>query len=716
MRGWILDIYPDLNKGKMVIWFKTDRQCYRITHEHDTPFYVRALDGDYREVVRAYDDMGFETGMETRKIDILDGVEKRLMRVSPGKVFDPRKHINALEFFNGHRGYEFYNVDIPLDLRFLNDNDIMPLSLVEKDREWSDLGSEKSVHYAVPPLRTISLEIDIDSCDLPKESDTLKAVSTNHKKIEGDEGYILRELNRLIRRTDPDVIITSGGDSFVLPYLFHRAELNSVELTLGREKTRYYPKNGRSYHSYGRVLYRPPAYLLKGRIHIDSRSSFMYGAGGLEGLIEVSRLSKIPLQRLSRRSPGAAIDAMELIQVIKEGYLIPWKKNFTERFKSARHLLLSDRGGYVFEPRIGIHEDVLKFDFASMYPSIIDRYNLSPETLNDEGSSHHNVPELEYSVCSNRRGVIPTVVAPVIHRRQHYKKISNGEDKFRQRADCLKWLLVTCFGYTGYKKARFGSIEVHESITAYGRDILLEAAEIAQEIGYEVLHGIVDSLWLKGREEDITRLIQKVSIETGIELEWEGKYRWLIFLASKTDPGVGVPNRYFGKLNDEIEAKGVYLRRQDTPSLFKDVQKKILAEMDKADTVDELKERAPKYLDIVKGTWTRLKKGEVPCEKLYFTKTVGKEVDDYKHMTETKAALMQYADMVTDVNPGQKVRYVVTCGHSNDYRQKVAVEGKETDHYDKDYYTDYLYRITGELLEPFGYPEEVVKKKMVLLR
>ncbi len=714
MRGWILDIYPDLNKGKMVIWFKTNKQCYKITQEYETPFYVRALDGDYREIVHAYDDIGFETSMETRKIDMLDGVEKKLMKVSPGMVFDPRKHINALEFFNGHRGYEFYNVDIPLDLRFLTDRGIMPSSLVDMEREWKDLGYEENVHYTTPPLKTISL--DIDSCGLPKDTDTLKAVSTNHKNIEGDEGYILRELNRSIRRIDPDVIITSGGDSFVLPYLFHRAELNSVELTLGREKTRFYPKNGRSYHSYGRVLYRPPAHLLKGRIHIDSRSSFMYRAGGLEGLIEISRLSKIPLQRLSRRSPGAAIDAMELIQVIKEGYLIPWKKNFTERFKSARHLLLSDRGGYIFEPRIGIHEDVLKFDFASMYPSIIDRYNLSPETLNDDGSGHHNVPELEYSVCSSRRGVIPTVVAPVIRRRQHYKSISNGEDKFSQRADCLKWLLVTCFGYTGYKKARLGSIEVHESITAYGRDILLEAAEIAQEIGYEVLHGIVDSLWLKGRETDIKKLIQRVNFETGIELEWEGKYRWLIFLASKTNPGVGVPNRYFGKLNDQIEAKGVYLRRQDTPALFKDVQKKILEEMVKADAADELKESIPKCLEIVKDAWIRLKRGKVTCEKLYFTKTVGKKVDDYKHMTETKAALIQYADMVIDINPGQKVRYIVTCGHSDDYRQKVAVEGKEADHYDKEYYTDYLYRTAGELLEPFGYPEEVLEKKMVSLR
>ena len=59
-------------------------------------------------------------------------------------------------------------------------------------------------------------------------------------------------------------------------------------------------------------------------------------------------------------------------------------------------------------------------------------------------------------------------------------------------------MLVTCFGYTGYKNAKFGRIEVHEGITGRSRDILLQTKDIAEEMGFRVLHGIVDCLWVQG--------------------------------------------------------------------------------------------------------------------------------------------------------------------------------------------------------------------------
>ncbi|MGB1462657.1 MAG: hypothetical protein ACPG8Q_03900, partial [Candidatus Poseidoniaceae archaeon] len=59
-----------------------------------------------------------------------------------------------------------------------------------------------------------------------------------------------------------------------------------------------------------------------------------------------------------------------------------------------------------------------------------------------------------------------------------------------------KWLLVTCFGYTGYRNARFGRIEAHEAICAWAREVMLEGIEAARADGWDVVHGIVDSLWI----------------------------------------------------------------------------------------------------------------------------------------------------------------------------------------------------------------------------
>jgi DNA polymerase elongation subunit (family B) len=92
---------------------------------------------------------------------------------------------------------------------------------------------------------------------------------------------------------------------------------------------------------------------------------------------------------------------------------------------------------------------------------------------------------------------------PLIERWMTYKRLiidcSSRAQEYEMKQNILKWLLVTSFGYMGFNKARFGRIECHESITAFGREILLRTMEIADGMGFEILHGIVDSLWVKGR-------------------------------------------------------------------------------------------------------------------------------------------------------------------------------------------------------------------------
>jgi DNA polymerase-2 len=90
-----------------------------------------------------------------------------------------------------------------------------------------------------------------------------------------------------------------------------------------------------------------------------------------------------------------------------------------------------------------------------------------------------------------------------------------------QRQTALKWLLVVSFGYLGYKNARFGRIEAHEAVTAYSRDLLLQAKEIAERHGYRMLHAIVDSLWLVkpgAVKADYDRLAQAITEQTELPI------------------------------------------------------------------------------------------------------------------------------------------------------------------------------------------------------
>src|SRR5204862_203744 len=159
-------------------------------------------------------------------------------------------------------------------------------------------------------------------------------------------------------------------------------------------------------------------------------------------------------------------------------------------------------------------------------------------------------------------------------RRRYDKKMKKDpgplRDVYPGRDTILKWTLVTAFGYQGYSNARFGRIECHEAINAYARDILVRTMEIAESHGYEVVHGIVDSVWLRAKPnaDPIEKVREHIAGSIGLPIELEGRYKWIVFLPCKTT-GVGALNRYYGLFqDDEFKLRGIELRKHDTPEFI----------------------------------------------------------------------------------------------------------------------------------------------------
>jgi DNA polymerase-2 len=186
--------------------------------------------------------------------------------------------------------------------------------------------------------------------------------------------------------------------------------------------------------------------------------------------------------------------------------LIPWKPTLAENFKTFEELLIADRGGFIFEPKIGVHEQVAEFDFVSLYPNIMFKKNVSAETILCDccPDSKLRVPELNYNICEKRTGIIPMSLQIVLDRRAEYKKLLKSptipeelKTVYDARQCSLKWILVTSFGYLGFNNAKFGRIDAHIAVCAFDRQILLQTAKIAERHGFRVLHGIVDSLWIQ---------------------------------------------------------------------------------------------------------------------------------------------------------------------------------------------------------------------------
>lgn len=144
----------------------------------------------------------------------------------------------------------------------------------------------------------------------------------------------------------------------------------------------------------------------------------------------------------------------------------------------------------------------------------------------------------------------------------------------------------------GYKNAKFGTVDDHIGVCAFGREALLNAAHSAEENGFKVIHGIVDSLWLKKQNttvEDYRELCGKITAQSKIPINFEGRYELIVFLPSKMHPRIGVLNRYYGVMErGKIKVRGIEVRRRDTPKFIFDAQTDIINVLAEANNTVEL--------------------------------------------------------------------------------------------------------------------------------
>jgi DNA polymerase I len=140
----------------------------------------------------------------------------------------------------------------------------------------------------------------------------------------------------------------------------------------------------------------------------------------------------LPKNLTARFTPGTLISSYEVFEALRRGIAVPFRKRDAESIRNISELKASDKGGMIFQPEPGVYEKVHQIDFTSLYPSIIVKYNLSPETLEH--------PE--------RRGFLSTVLSSLLNLRIETKRLKKTNKEYAGIDSILKWMLVTCFGYT----------------------------------------------------------------------------------------------------------------------------------------------------------------------------------------------------------------------------------------------------------------------------
>lgn len=549
------------------------------------------------------------------------------------------------------------------------------------------------------------------SLSLPEPA--LAERSINDLKLDGEragdhEEAIIETVSETLVDHDPDVLIVN--DARIVPLLAERALATEHSLQLGRLQGWSKLAGENTFESYGKVGHSAARYNVPGRILIDTSNSFLWAESSLAGLLYLVEASHKPLQETAWGSIGNILTSIQIREATDRGVLVPWNKWEPEHFTDVQTMHAADRGGFIMDPQVGFHETVHELDFASLYPAIMCEYNISPDTIlcscHDDRT---DIPELDYHVC-DRRGFIADVLEPLLTDRAAAKeRIAEAETAGTAETDvikdqraiagAIKWVLVSCFGYQGYRNSKFGRIECHEAINAVAREIFLTAKERLEAGGWQVIHGIVDSLWVTAAAPDpepLAAIADEIADRVRVPLDHEDAYDWAMFVPRRgTDRGA--LTRYVAKRSDgSYKLRGIEARQRSTPPYVASIQRELL------DALDEYRSPEP-VIDRLDRAVTELHAGTVDPADLVITKRASKPVDAYTQETLTVGALRRAERNGLSREPGQSVQFVVVANDADRVSDRVRLAIEDPLAYDAAYYEEQLLRAAESVVAPLGW-------------
>lgn len=706
-------------------------------------FLVAPLHKPLRDVERLFaKDKRVKAMRRAQAVLWLKGHRQEVLEVQPHRFTDLQKLAVQVRKELGCTSYELYNVDIPFPNRWTQESALFPFAKVRRDGDTiTSVDDRWAMPYDVPDLRCIRLTVVPDVQGVVTSfADPILELRWDDRVIpaRGRERNALLDLQELIDAEDPDVYFTVGGDRWDIPYLLARIERHNLrhQVQLGRFPDPHdASQKERSFSTYGKIVYRTDAWFLRGRLHIDLSKKFLPDSEdrtSLHGIIYLARTSNSDPQRLARNSPGSCIQQTQIDRAREEGVHIPWKRNLVERLKPLTTMVNVDRGGQVHVPEPGVYDNAWSCDFSGYYPSLIVAHNLSSETINCDccPDSDKTVPGTDWHLCKRRDGHQARTLRPFVEHRRYVKAILRRDDATPDQLawasaikDELKAIGVVCFGYARYKHARFGCAEVHQAIQALGRHGMTRAKRVAEEHGFERLHTLTDGMVIRkpgATRAEVEALARRIAREADVPMEIDAQFDWVVLLPSKMVPGIGVPNRYYGKRsNGELKVRGIEVRRHNTSPWLRRSQERVLEVLSRARNAREFHRLVPAALREAKLCAAELT--AVSLEDLAITVTVTKDVEDYAQETHTRIALRKLRQAGIAVQPGQTVSYVVLRGSKSaaDMRavplQLLHHEGPLGGHPLRpsiDHYAGLLARSMETLLAPLGHSEESMSAKL----
>jgi DNA polymerase alpha subunit A len=445
----------------------------------------------------------------------------------------------------------------------------------------------------------------------------------------------------------------------------------------------------------------------------------------------------------SRTMKGARAERIEYLLLHnfhKEKYILPEKKPFESKVKAAVNANDDEdddgagnnkvggfqhkrgksayQGGLVLEPKKGLYDTfILLLDFNSLYPSLIQEYNLCFTTVDytkympdangkiagtdagnglkkvkvlnedeedddddeaDGTAAGANLPPIPEQVIDPdtkkpKIGILPRVIKFLVDRRKVVKTllknerdpVKRQEHDIRQKA--LKLTANSMYGCLGFSFSRFYARPIAALVTAKGREALQRTVDVATNgLQLDVIYGDTDSVMINTNSRELKQvkeLGRTVCTEVNklyksLELDVDGVFASMLLLKKKKYAALTIDERD-GKIIYEKELKGLDLVRRDWAPISKNTGKWVVDTILKPGS--ERENIVLAIHDHLSDLATKIRSGDMDLKEFIVTKGLNKNPKDYpdvKGQPHLQVALKMLAEN-RPVNIGDHIPYVI---------------------------------------------------------
>ncbi|MEK7794338.1 MAG: DNA polymerase II [Candidatus Hydrogenedentota bacterium] len=648
--------------------------------------------------------------------------------------FNSRRDLIQFAEKSNSTGLQLFESDVkPLD-RFLMDREIRGALHIEGDAEQRE-GHLRFVNPAItasdyrPTLKIASIDIETEglqgalysiACAGPDSERVFMAgpgVSNGVIQFCGNERGLLAAFSEWIHAYDPDVLIGWNIVGFDLTFLVRKARELGMRLRLGRA-------NGDCAVLPPATTRQSPMARILGRVVLDGIDLLRAAAFGFEQfslehvanellgrgkLIQPEQNKLEEIRRLFREDRRALaeynLEDCRLVLGIFEkaglmhfaiersllmghtldrqgGSVAAFDWRYLPRLHRAGYVALdtgagdepvSSPGGYVMDSKPGIYDNVLLFDFKSLYPSIVRTFCIDPLGMAFPGEDP--VPGFKGATFNRHRHILPGLIEELWAARDRAKRDANKPLSY-----AIKIMMNSFYGVLGTPGCRFFHPKLASSVTLRGHEVLTQSRDYIQGRGYEVIYGDTDSLFvLVGpgpSEEDCAalgrslandmnswwreRIAQEHRLASHLEIEYETHFL-KFFMPTVRGSSEGSKKRYAGAIRapsgeTELVFRGLESVRTDWTPLARRFQRELYARVFAGEPFD----------DYIRGVAAGLAEGKLDDE-LYYRKRVRRKLADYTKNVPPHVRAARQLD-----NPGRWVTYAITVNGPEPMEKRIS--------------------------------------------